>query len=84
MAHCHYTVDIVLAYYITTNLFRAYHNMANGDKARQRPILEHFIWFPILYYFESQIVGAVPRRYEWPLPSIKWCYLRLIRRENAV
>jgi len=82
MAHCHYTVDILLAYYITTNLFRTYHTIANVEKGKRRPALEHYIWFPMLRYFESQITGVVPRHYEWPFPNIKCGYLKFIKERN--
>jgi len=67
LAHNHYTLDIVVAYYITVNLFRTYHAMAEDvEKLKTIPLLDHVIWFPVFYYFESNLVGRVPRRYQWP------------------
>lgn len=25
------------------------------------------IWFPLFYFFESEVDGPVPNEYEWPL-----------------
>jgi hypothetical protein len=31
VAHGHYTIDVIIAYYVTTTLFWAYHTMANNQ-----------------------------------------------------
>lgn len=37
LAHDHYTVDVVVAYYITTRLFWWYHTMANQQVSHPLP-----------------------------------------------
>lgn len=43
LAHDHYTVDVVVAYYITTRLFWWYHTMANQQVSSSTP------WVLLLY-----------------------------------
>lgn len=31
VAHGHYTIDVLIAYYVTTRLFWTYHTMANNN-----------------------------------------------------
>lgn len=65
--HEHYSIDIFIAFYISTRLFLYYHALANNrafvrdDRRRTR------IWFPLFYFFESSVDGPVPNEYEWPL-----------------
>ncbi|KAF8771179.1 Phosphatidylcholine:ceramide like protein [Argiope bruennichi] len=67
----HYTVDVVLGYYVTTRVFWIYHTMAN-NAALKVPGTNNFLsriwWFSIFNYFEKNVGGVVPRQYEWPLP----------------
>lgn len=71
VAHGHYTVDILIAYYVTTRLWYIYHTLANNIYLKQHSannFLTRLWWFPIFKYFEKNIVGPVPRQYDWPLP----------------
>ncbi|XP_071036308.1 sphingomyelin synthase-related protein 1 isoform X1 [Parasteatoda tepidariorum] len=75
--HEHYSIDIFIAFYISTRLFLYYHALANNrafvrdDRRRTR------IWFPLFYFFESGVEGPVPNEYEWPL-SIPEKFQRVI------
>jgi len=71
VAHGHYTVDVLIAYYVTTRVFWMYHTMANNTILKQNGPSNHLArlwWYRIFLYFERNIGGVVPRRYEWPLP----------------
>lgn len=71
MSHAHYTIDVVIAYFITTRLFWLYHTLANHTYLRQATshnLLGREWWFWLFQYFESNIEGPVPIQYEWPLP----------------
>lgn len=65
-AHEHYSIDVFIAFYISTRLFLYYHTLANnralyqGDRKRTR------IWFPLFYFFESRVHGIVPNKFESP------------------
>lgn len=70
LAHDHYTVDVVVAYYITTRLFWWYHTMANQQvlkEASQTNLLARVWWYKPFQYFEKNVQGIVPRSYHWPL-----------------
>ena len=72
--HEHYSIDVFIAFYISTRLFLYYHTLANnrclysGDRRRTR------IWFPLFYFFESGVNGIIPNEFELPFKS--W-YLKL-------
>nr|CAD7262445.1 unnamed protein product [Timema shepardi] len=76
-AHGHYTVDILIAYYVTTTLFWAYHTMANNSHLKQsgpNNFLARMWWFRLFQYLEKNVGGPVPRQYEWPLPWPRRCH----------
>lgn len=67
----HYTVDVVIGYYVTTRLFWTYHTLANNPALKissQNNFIARVWWFPLFNYFEKNVGGVVPRQYEWPLP----------------
>ncbi|XP_051173374.1 phosphatidylcholine:ceramide cholinephosphotransferase 2-like [Leptopilina boulardi] len=71
VAHGHYTVDVLIAYYVTTRLWYIYHTLANNINLKQHGpnnSLSRLWWFPLFKYFEKNIGGPVPRQYDWPLP----------------
>ncbi|XP_033108256.1 sphingomyelin synthase-related protein 1-like isoform X2 [Anneissia japonica] len=63
--HEHYSIDVVIAFYITSRLFLYYHTLAN-NQALQHGDKRAEVWFPMFYYFESNVNGIVPNDYEWP------------------
>ncbi|KAM4704139.1 phosphatidylcholine:ceramide cholinephosphotransferase 1 isoform 1-T2 [Rhinophrynus dorsalis] len=80
LAHDHYTVDVVVAYYITTRSFWWYHTMANQKVLKESSptnLLSHVWWFRPFQYFERNVQGVVPRTYQWPIP---WSLLQLGRQ----
>ncbi|KAL7861411.1 hypothetical protein SRHO_G00128520 [Serrasalmus rhombeus] len=71
LAHDHYTVDVVVAYFITTRLFWWYHTMANQQFLKQTSQGNPFSrvwWFCLFRYFERNVHGIVPRNYQLPVP----------------
>ncbi|XP_074647609.1 sphingomyelin synthase-related protein 1-like isoform X2 [Tubulanus polymorphus] len=67
-AHEHYSIDVFIAFYITSRLFLYYHTLANNRSLMQRDRRRTRIWFPLFSFFESKCDGIVPNEYEWPLP----------------
>ncbi|CDW55757.1 PAP2 C domain containing protein [Trichuris trichiura] len=59
----HYTVDVVIAYFVTTRMFWLYHTMANNPELK---VDEQECWFPLFRYMESNVAPSVPRQFEWP------------------
>ncbi|KAB7502925.1 Phosphatidylcholine:ceramide cholinephosphotransferase 1 [Armadillidium nasatum] len=71
IARGHYTVDCLIAYYITTRLFYIYHTLAHNQSLKDsgsNNFFERLWWYPLFQYFERNVQGVVPRHYEWPLP----------------
>ncbi|XP_069741349.1 sphingomyelin synthase-related protein 1 isoform X2 [Narcine bancroftii] len=64
-AHEHYSIDVFIAFYITTRLFLYYHTLAN-TRAYQHSRRAR-IWFPMFSFFECNVNGPVPNEYSWPL-----------------
>ncbi|XP_058447991.1 phosphatidylcholine:ceramide cholinephosphotransferase 1-like isoform X2 [Malaya genurostris] len=74
LAHGHYTVDVLIAYYVTTRLFWTYHTLANNSlllKQNGSNYIGREWWFFIFRYFERNVRGPVPLQYDCPLP-IPW------------
>lgn len=70
LAHDHYTVDVVVAYFITTRLFWWYHTMANQQSLKETSQSNPFSrvwWYRLFQYFEENVNGPVPRNYQLPL-----------------
>ncbi len=73
MARGHYSVDVVLAYWITTRLWWVYHTLANNPSLIRRENKENFLnrfwWWPIFNYLEGNVGRPLPKRYSWPVPE---------------
>lgn len=69
LAHGHYTIDVIIAYYVTTRLFWVYHTMSNivvlKDSSPHNLLTRHW-WFRPFKYFERNIKGPLPRAYDCP------------------
>ncbi|KAK3598356.1 hypothetical protein CHS0354_003376 [Potamilus streckersoni] len=66
-AHEHYSIDVFIAFYITSRLFLYYHTLANNRSLMLRDMNRRRVWFPLFSYFESKCDGIVPNEFEWPL-----------------
>ncbi|XP_055636614.1 phosphatidylcholine:ceramide cholinephosphotransferase 1-like isoform X2 [Toxorhynchites rutilus septentrionalis] len=74
LAHGHYTIDVLIAYYVTTRLFWTYHTLANNSlllKQNGHNYIGREWWFFVFRYFEKNVRGPVPLHYDCPLP-IPW------------
>jgi hypothetical protein len=65
--HEHYSIDVFIAFYISTRLFLYYHTLANNRALWQRDRKRTRIWFPLFYFFESGVDGIVPNIFEFSL-----------------
>ncbi|KAK9503313.1 hypothetical protein O3M35_011912 [Rhynocoris fuscipes] len=68
--HEHYSIDVFIAFYITSRLFLYYHTLANNQSLMLRDSGRTRIWFPLFSFFESDVDGIVPNEYESPLVVI--------------
>lgn len=62
-AHEHYSIDVFVAFYITSRLFLYYHTLANNQALMSRDSTRTRIWFPMFSYFESSVDGIIPNEY---------------------
>ena len=79
----HYSIDVIIAYWITTRIFWQYHTMANLPVLRSsqngRNHMTKIIWFPLFKFMESNVMRPIPRRFALPRPI---CFI-LPRRLHA-
>ncbi|CAB3361928.1 Hypothetical predicted protein [Cloeon dipterum] len=68
-AHEHYSIDVFIAFYITSRLFLYYHTLANNQALMQRDSGRTRVWFPLFSFFESSVGGIVPNEFEWPFTT---------------
>jgi len=77
----HYSVDCLIAYWITTRVWWMYHHLANneGIKAELQSsenrtmsnnnYLKRAWWWHIFCYFERNVPHNLPHKFSWPLPK---------------
>lgn len=85
IAHGHYTIDVLIAYHVTTRLFRTYHTLASNNfllQSGNNNYIGREWWFTYFKYFEKNVRGPVPRQYEWPLPWPRNSHSKLPNRES--
>ncbi|XP_046668045.1 phosphatidylcholine:ceramide cholinephosphotransferase 1-like isoform X3 [Homalodisca vitripennis] len=71
VARGHYTVDVIIAYWVTTRVFWIYHTLANHSilkNSTANNLLSRAWWFRLFRYFEGNVGGPLPRLHDWPLP----------------
>ncbi|CAF1959634.1 unnamed protein product [Rotaria magnacalcarata] len=66
--HQHYSIDILVAWVLSSRLFIYYHTLANNRTYFQRDKQRMRIWFPFFSYFEENVKKALPN--EYCMPSI--------------
>jgi len=74
-AHEHYSIDVFVAFYITSRLFMYYHMLANKNKSQDNLVFKSksfeeqraWFWFPLFSFFESSIDGKIPNEFDWPI-----------------
>jgi shingomyelin synthase len=85
LARGHYSIDVIIAYWITTRLWWMYHTMTKHDLLKSRENDENHLnkiwWWYIFLYFEGRVPIKLPREYGWPLPKklLQW---NVFRRRN--
>jgi len=72
LARGHYTIDVILAYYVSSRLWWIYHTMAHNNNLKTRGphnLLDNLWWWHIFSWFEDKTAGPLPRQYSLPLPQ---------------
>ncbi|KAL7733168.1 hypothetical protein ACLKA6_004685 [Drosophila palustris] len=65
-AHEHYSIDVFVAFYITSRLFLYYHTLANNRALMQGDSTRTRVWFPMFSYFENHVDGMIPNDFDTP------------------
>ncbi|XP_037533176.1 phosphatidylcholine:ceramide cholinephosphotransferase 2-like [Nematolebias whitei] len=75
VAHEHYSIDVVVAYFVTTRMFWWYHTMANSHELRQAPnnFLSRTWWNLIFNFLERNVQTTVPIVFLSPLALLSSC-----------
>ena len=79
-AHEHYSIDVFVAFYITSRLFLYYHSLANNKVLFQRDHKRVKMWFPMLSYFESNIHSIVPNEFQRPPNVFKLLKNKILKK----
>jgi len=73
MARGHYSIDVILAYWITTRLWYLYHSMTSNPSLKQASNTNYFSkiwWWTLLRWFEENVkTGQLPNGFNLPLPK---------------
>lgn len=65
-AHEHYSIDVFVAFYLSSRLFMYYHTLAHNRALQAADAKRTRIWFPLFAFFESKCEGRVPNTFEVP------------------
>ena len=76
-ARGHYSIDVLIAYWMTTRLWWIYHTLANNPtlvlKDNKYNYMSQFWWFCIFKHFEGKVGRPIPKGFNWPLPKrLRW------------
>ncbi|XP_077598603.1 phosphatidylcholine:ceramide cholinephosphotransferase 2-like [Stigmatopora nigra] len=79
VGHEHYSIDVLVAYFVTTRLFWWYHSMAQAHALRHRApddFLSRTWWNPVFNFLERNVQSSVPLVFWWPPPLPSSCRQR--------
>ncbi|XP_061626766.1 phosphatidylcholine:ceramide cholinephosphotransferase 2 [Phyllopteryx taeniolatus] len=85
VAHEHYSVDVVVAYFVTTRLFWWYHSMANTQcQCTHNNYLSNAWWNPLFNFMEQNVNTPVPCAYGWPISWAPACLKNPCKKYSVV
>ncbi|GMT04369.1 hypothetical protein PENTCL1PPCAC_26543 [Pristionchus entomophagus] len=64
--HEHYSIDVFVAFYISSRMFLYYHTYAYNHANLTRTDDRMRLWFPLGWFFEAGSIGRVPDEFEFP------------------
>uniref|UniRef100_A0A3Q1FAN4 Sphingomyelin synthase 2b n=1 Tax=Acanthochromis polyacanthus TaxID=80966 RepID=A0A3Q1FAN4_9TELE len=69
IGHEHYSIDVVIGYFVTTRTFWWYHTMANTHALRHAPnnFLSRTWWNPVFNFLERNVQTTIPVVFSWPV-----------------
>uniref|UniRef100_A0A0N4Z0U5 SAM domain-containing protein n=1 Tax=Parastrongyloides trichosuri TaxID=131310 RepID=A0A0N4Z0U5_PARTI len=65
--HEHYSIDVFIAFYISSRMFLYYHAYAYNSMNLNITDSRVRLWFPLGWFFEAGGQGRVLNEYEWPI-----------------
>ncbi|VDM96479.1 unnamed protein product [Thelazia callipaeda] len=76
ISRAHYTIDVIISYWISTRVFWTYHTLAAFPNLRNASShynhLSKFYWYRLFLFMEGNLQKPVPRRFDWPFSSIRF------------
>ncbi|XP_054635848.1 phosphatidylcholine:ceramide cholinephosphotransferase 2 isoform X1 [Dunckerocampus dactyliophorus] len=85
VGHEHYSVDVVVAYFVTTRLFWWYHTMANVQcQCSPNNYLTNVWWNPLFNFMERNVHMPVPCVYGWPISWAPACLKNPCKKYSIV
>jgi len=85
--HEHYSIDVFVAFYISSRLFLYYHSMAYHANSLTSADARTRSWFPLFWFFESGgYLGRVPNEFDIPFGEEirRWWKNRAIKQMELV
>lgn len=78
IGHEHYSIDVVIGYFVTTRVFWWYHAMADAHAQRRAPDggLSRTWWNPVFNFLEKNVRTTVPVAFSWPVAPPSSCRQR--------
>merc|ERR1719288_120324 len=76
LARGHYSIDVIIAYWVTTRIWWIFHTLANNANLKEvdgfgenpNNFLKKLWWWYIFRYFECNVPVNLPRKYGLPIP----------------
>jgi len=79
----HYSIDVLIAYWITTRLWCLIHSMASHASLKQATNINYFSriwWWSLFRWFECNVrPGPIPHGFNLPVPLWFWACVRKMR-----
>jgi hypothetical protein len=70
--HEHYSIDVFIAFYISSRMFLYYHTYAYNHSNLTTTDSRMRIWFPLGWFFEAGGCGRVINDFDLPLPTLRF------------
>merc|ERR1712106_124473 len=72
LGHGHYSIGVLLGYWVTTRTWAMYHTMANHTILKTRDkhnTIQTLWWWRFFIFLEGNVPGPLPQDYSWPVPA---------------
>merc|ERR1719481_1853020 len=88
IARGHYTIDVLLAYYVTSRIWWVYHTLAHNTELKtdgEHNLLTNLCWWRVFRFFETKTSGPLPNRFSLPLPRRlkRWLKAKICQKRET-